>query len=157
MKISWEKYSFSRKYGRVIRLYSAKKMALKEIGCRKKWPKILVNNFRQKSTALTLCTVKTIWEKYAFSWQYGIVLKLVSKKKTALTAARCRENWTNWLVNNFRQKSTALTAAVCRKNYQRKVWFFTAVRYSYQTLVSNKNHCTYGSKLLWEFAVLTIE
>ena len=69
------------------------------------------------------------------------------KKNTALTAARCRENWPNQLVKNLRQKTSVLTAAGWRENSLKKVCFFTAIRQSYKTLVSKKNHGTHGSKV----------
>ena len=53
-------------------------------------------------------------------------------------AARCRENWPYQLVNNFRQKFSELTAAGCSENSLKKIYFFTAIRQSYMTLVSKK-------------------
>ena len=51
-----------------------------------------------------------------------------------------------------RKKTTALTAARCRENYLRKVCFFTAIRHSYKTLVRKKNHGTHGSKVPWKLS-----
>ena len=73
-----------------------------------------------------VCFFTAIWHSYK---------TLISKKTTAFTVARFRENWPTWLVNNFSQKSTALTAAECFENYLRKVCFS---RQNYKTLISKK-------------------
>ena len=62
-------------------------------------------------------------------------------------SAMCREYWPYQRVNNFRQKSLALTAAGCFENLLRKVYFFTAIRQNYNSLVNKKKQGTQGSKV----------
>ena len=74
------------------------------------------------------------------------------KKNTALTAARCRENWSNRLVNNFRQKIHGTHGSCVQSKLSDKSILFTEIWKSYKTLFSKKNHGTYSSNMPWELA-----
>ena len=109
VKISWEKYVFFNAIRQSYKtLVNTKKTtALTAVRCRESWPNRLVHNFRQRihGTHGSCLPWKLSLKKYAFSIQYGKIIRLQSAKKTsALMAAMCRENWPTWVVNNFSQK-----------------------------------------------------
>ena len=85
-----------------------------------------------------MCAVKTIQEKCYFLQKYGTVIKLQSAKKPLHSRQKGdvrigRPYYSKILAT----KSTALAEAGCSENELRKVCFFTEIRQSYKTLISN--------------------
>ena len=102
---------------------------------------LIVNNISQKSSALTAagCSESKLRKVCFFTAIRQNYKTLVSNKiATALTTAKCHENWPNRLVSNFRLKIHG-TAAECLENKLRKVGILTAIRHSYKTIVDKKS------------------